>query len=83
MSKLAILHDAWVFIGDGQKAPLLRNVGDEKFLNLKTERVFAEENPPAHEQGTDHPGRAFKGAGTNRRSSMEMTDWHEREASLG
>ena len=79
MSKLAIPHDTWVFIGDGQKALFLRNDGDEKFLNLKAERVFAEENPPAHEQGTDHPGSAFKGAGTGRRSGMEMTDWHELE----
>ena len=79
MSKLAIPHDTWVFVGDGQKALFLRNDGDEKFLNLKAERVFAEENPPAHEQGTDHPGRAVKGAGTGRRSSVEMTDWHELE----
>ena len=56
MSKFVIPHDAWVFIGDGQKALFLRNDGDEKFLNLKAERVFAEDNPPAHEQGTDHPG---------------------------
>ena len=32
MSKLAIPHDTWVFIGDGQKALFLRNDGDEKFL---------------------------------------------------
>ena len=77
MNKLTIPHDAWVFIGDGQKALFLRNDGDEKFLNLKAERVFAEDNPSAHEQGTDHPGRAVKGGG--RRSSVEMTDWHELE----
>ena len=79
MTKFLIPHDAWVFIGDGKKALFLRNAGDEKFLNLKTERVFAEENPPSREQGTDHPGRGFKRAGTNQRSSMEMTDWHELE----
>ena len=79
MSKFVIPHDAWVFIGDGQKALFLRNDGDEKFLNLKAERVFAEDNPPAREQGTDRPGSASKGAGTNRRSGMEMTDWHELE----
>lgn len=79
MSKFLIPHDAWVFVGDGKKALFLRNAGDEKFLNLKAERVFAEDNPPSHEQGTDHPGRGFKRAGTNQRSSMEMTDWHELE----
>ena len=79
MSKIAIPHDAWVFVGDGKKALFLRNAGDEKFLNLKAERVFAEDNPPTHEQGTDHPGRAFKRAGTNQRSSVDATDWHEIE----
>ncbi len=36
-------------------------------------------NPPTHEQGTDRPGRGFKRAATNRRSSMEETDWHKLE----
>jgi protein required for attachment to host cells len=79
MNKLVIPHDAWVFVGDGQKALFLRNAGDEEFPNLKAERVFAEENPPTHDQGTDRPGRGFKRAGTNRRSGMETTDWHELE----
>jgi hypothetical protein len=33
-------HDTWVFVGNGRKALFLRNAGDEKFLNLVTERVF-------------------------------------------
>jgi protein required for attachment to host cells len=76
VNRLAIPHDAVVFVGDGRKALFLRNAGDEKFPNLKTERVFAEENPPTHEQATDRPGSAFARAGTHRRSSMEETDWH-------
>ena len=79
MSKLAIPHDAFVFVGDGEKALFLRNAGDEKFPNLTTERVFTDVNPPTREQGSDRPGREFKRAGTNRRSSVEMTDWHELE----
>ena len=79
MSKLAIPHDAYVFLGDGRKALFLRNAGDEKFLNLKTERVFVDENPPTREQGTDRPGRAFKRAATNLRSAVENTDWHDLE----
>jgi protein required for attachment to host cells len=79
MKKLSIPHDALVFVGDGQKAIFLRNVGDEKFPNLTMERVFNDDNPPTHEQGTDRPGRAFKSAGTNRRSGVETTDWHELE----
>ncbi len=76
MNKIAIPHDAMIFVGDGRKALFLRNAGDEKFPNLKTEQVFTEENPPAHEQGSDRPGVAFAHAGSHRRVSMEETDWH-------
>ncbi len=79
MNKLAIPHDAFVFVGDGRKALFLRNAGDEKFPNLVTERVFADEDPPTHEQGTDRPGRAFPGAHATARSALEATDWHEIE----
>ena len=77
MDKIAIPHGAVVFVGDGRKALFLRNAGDEKFPNLTTERVFNDENPPTRVQGTDRPGRAFRRAGANRRSSVETTDWHE------
>jgi protein required for attachment to host cells len=79
MNKLHIPQDAFVFVGDGRKALFLRNAGDERFPNLKTERVFVDDNPPTHEQGTDRPGRAFKRAGTNLRSGVETTDWHDLE----
>jgi protein required for attachment to host cells len=79
LNKLTLPHDAFVLIGDGRKALFLRNAGDEKFINLKTEQVFVDNNPATHEQGTDRPGRAFKRAGTNLRSGVETTDWHELE----
>ena len=79
MGKINLPQDAYVFIGDGSKALLLRNAGDDKFPNLVTERVFEQDNPPTHEQGTDRPGRTFKRANTNRRSGVETTDWHELE----
>ena len=79
MNKLHIPQDAFVFVGDGRKALFLRNAGDERFPNLKTERVLVDDNPPTHEQGTDRPGRAFKRAGTNLRSGVEITDWHDLE----
>ena len=53
---LRIPHNAFVFVGDGAKALVLRNEGDAQFLNLKTERVFTDANPPTHEQG-DGPSR--------------------------
>lgn len=79
MSKIVIPHGALVFVGDGQKALFLRNRGDANAPNLAAIHAFVEKNPPTHEQGTDRPGRGFKRANTNRRSSMEATDWHELE----
>jgi protein required for attachment to host cells len=79
MNKITIPHNAFVFIGDGRKALFLRNEGDEKFLNLKAERVLVDENPPTHEQGSDRPGRVFKRAKTNLRSGVGQTDWHDIE----
>jgi protein required for attachment to host cells len=74
---LKIPHDAFVFVGDGRKALFLRNNGDAKFPNLKTEKVFVDENPRSHEQGTERPGRVAKASG--QRSAVEPTDWHEIE----
>ena len=56
MNNLKIPHNAFVFVGDGRKALFLRNDGDAKFPNLRIEKVFENENPPTHEQGTDRPG---------------------------
>jgi protein required for attachment to host cells len=78
MTRLSIPHDAIVFVGDGQKALFLRNIGDEKYPNLTTQRVFAEADPPTHEQGTDRPGRVFQRGGVTR-SAVATTDWHELE----
>jgi protein required for attachment to host cells len=79
LNKLSIPHGALVFVGDGQKALFLRNSGDEDFIHLVVGQAFSERTPPTHEQGTDRPGRAFKRAATNQRSSVEATDWHELE----
>ena len=80
-NKMSIPHDAIVFVGDGRKALFLRNAGDEKFPNLKTERVFVDQNPATHDQGSDRPGRLFASVtARERRSALEPTDWHELEA---
>ena len=71
-----IPHDAFVFVGDGRKALFLRNEGDEKFIFLKTEKAFVDENPLSHEQGTERPGRISKGWQTGGRSAVETTNWH-------
>jgi protein required for attachment to host cells len=70
-----IAHGDWVAVCDGARALLLENVGDAKFANLKTQKVYEQEDPKTHEVGTDAPGRAFSSVGAAR-SSMEQTDWH-------
>src|SRR5579871_709237 len=77
MTKLP--HDALVFIGDGRKALFLRNAGDEQVPDLRTEQVFADDNPPTREQGTDKPGRSFARANAHRRAGVQQTDWHQLE----
>ena len=80
MSKINIPHDAIVFVGDGRKALFLRNAGDEKFPNLRTEQVFVDHNPATHDQGTDKPGRVYASAvASGRRAAVEPTDWHQLE----
>jgi protein required for attachment to host cells len=79
MTKLKIPHNAFVFVGDGRKALFLRNEGDEKFPNLKTESVFEDENPPTHDQGSERPGRVSKALDSSQRSAVEPVDWHDIE----
>ena len=78
MSKLKIRQGDWVVVCDGKKALVLENVGDERFLNLKTREIHEHPDPKTHEQGTDAPGRAFSSVGAIR-SAMDQTDWHEQE----
>ena len=74
-----IPHNAVVLVADGTRALFLRNEGDALVANLKTELVLNDDNPATHEQGTDRPGSAGKIPGTQRRSGMEPTDWHDLE----
>ena len=75
---MIIPHNAFIFVGDGQKALVLRNDGDAQYLNLKTEEVFTDRNPLTHDQGTDRPGRSHSSVGPGR-SSVTQTDWHTLE----
>jgi len=76
MPRVKIEQGEWVVVCDGAKALVLENVGDQKFLNLKTREVYEQEDPKTSEQGTDAPGRAINSVDA-RRSAMEQTDWHD------
>ena len=78
MSKLEIAHKTWILIGDGQKALFLENEGDELAPNFKRVKLFAHDNPPTREQGTDKPGRYHDGP-SQARSAVGQTDWHQLE----
>ena len=78
MQKLKIRQGDWVIVCDGKKALVLVNIGDEKFLNLKTREVHEHPDLKTRELGTDAPGRAFNSVGAGR-SAMEPTDWHKQE----
>jgi protein required for attachment to host cells len=77
LDNVRISHDAVVLVGDGRKALILRNHGDEVHPNLKVEALFEQENPATHEQGADRPGRTNDAFGN--KSAMEQTDWHRLE----
>jgi protein required for attachment to host cells len=74
MEKSGIPHDALVFVGDGARAIFFRNNGTVLNPALEVEDVFAQDNPPTREQGTDRPTRGTIGAP---RGNIEQTDWHQ------
>jgi protein required for attachment to host cells len=78
MQKLKIRQGDWIIVCDGKKALVLENIGDNKFLNLRTREVYEHPDPKTRELGTDAPGRALNSLGTPR-SAMEQTDWHTQE----
>jgi len=75
MFDVRIRQGDWVVVCDGKKALVLENVGDTKFLNLKTREVMAHPDAKTSELGTDAPGRSISSVGSGR-SAMEQTDWH-------
>jgi protein required for attachment to host cells len=78
MASVAIDHNAWVMVGDGEKALFFRNEGDSTHPNLQVVDVLEHENPKSSEQGTDRPGRSSSSVGTAR-SAMQETNWHKLE----
>ena len=76
IARIKLPPGGFVLIGDGRKALVLVNRGDERYPDLRLAEILrAPSNPATHEQGTDQPGRAI--VGSSRRSSLEQTDWHQ------
>lgn len=75
MAHARLTKDCWILVADGSRALVLRNAGDAISPNLKTVRLYQQENPPTREQGTDKPPRV-QDAFSSHRSLIEQTDWH-------
>ena len=77
MTRISLPHKAWVVVGDGRKALVLRKEGDATFPNHRTVDVFKDGANPANSQiGSDRPGRSTEHL-TGRHSAVEQTDWHD------
>jgi protein required for attachment to host cells len=76
-------NDTWVVVADGAKFLLLRNKGDEDFLDLEVCAHDESEAPAARDLASDRAGRRYDsgqpvpgGVRPFGRSAMEQTDWH-------
>jgi len=76
-------HDTWVVVADGEKFLLLRNIGDQDFMNLEVVDHETSTNAPARELASDRAGRQHDakrkiggGVETWGKSAMQETDWH-------
>jgi len=76
MIDLQVPSGALVLVGDGRKALFLRNKGAPTHIELVTERVLEQSDPPTREQGTDKPGR-YHGSDGVSKSAYEEVDWHQ------
>jgi len=73
MTGALLPHNVWVLVCDGRKSLLLQNEGDHFYPNLVTRKAVEHSDQPAHDLGTDKPGRTFSGK-SGRRSAIEPVD---------
>jgi protein required for attachment to host cells len=72
---VSLKHGAWVLVCDGRKALILEAAGKPTAPHLVLKEEKSVNDAPAHELGTDRPGRVYQSVGT-KRSSLEETDHH-------
>lgn len=78
MKDIALKHEGWVVVADGEKALFLYNEGDALYPTLRVFRELEHANPPSREQGTDRAGR-LADVPDSHRSAVQTTDWHRIE----
>lgn len=72
-------HQALVLVTDGRKSLFLRNNGDEKQIDLRTEAHDEREDRKDSDIKTDAPGTIGQSAGYSGRVAYEETDFHQLE----
>jgi protein required for attachment to host cells len=75
---MALPHGALVLVADGRKMLFLRNQGDEKQIDLRTEAHDERSDTQDRNLRTDAPGTSFQSF-SPKRSSYEETDFHQLE----
>ena len=72
-------HQALVLVTDGRKSLFLRNHGDEKQIDLRTEAHDERADRKDSEIKTDAPGTIGQSAGYSERVAYEEADFHQQE----
>jgi protein required for attachment to host cells len=72
-------NQALVLVTDGRKSLFLRNHGDEKQIDLRTEAHDERDDRKDREIKTDAPGAIGQSAGYSGRVAYEETDFHQQE----
>jgi protein required for attachment to host cells len=72
-------HQALVLVTDGRKSLFLRNHGDEKLIDLRTEAHDQREDRKDREIKTDAPGAIGQSAGYSGRVAYDEPDYHQQE----
>ena len=78
MNGLKIPHNAWVLVGDGEKAMILRNEGDEDYANLVVEKLFEHEKPLTKAEKAEGATDILDNAVRKENAHLE---WHRLEKS--
>lgn len=80
---MKLTTNTWVVIADGAKYLVLRQHGDEEFIDLRVQRARETDNLSTREWATDRPGRMYDSGRSGGKldssapkSAFQETDWH-------
>ncbi len=74
---MKLATNMWVAVLDGAHGIIFANEGTALAPHLVARKTYRQDNPPAHEQGRDRPGRVHESMGHGR-SGVEIPDPHQK-----